>query len=246
MGSESMIDAVEAAASAPGVRALVIRIDSGGGDALASDDMHHAISGIGRRMPVVVSMGSVAASGGYYMACEADRIFADRLTITGSIGIISGKIVFGGLLDSLGVNIESVQTAPMATMYSTFRPFTEAERGRAFDLMEDGYNLFVERVAEGRGMTFGEVDSIGRGRVWSGADALGIGLIDEWGGIADAVVYAAGAAGMDVDGVPEVAIYPAPSFPGSLGFPGAGITAGLWELLSGEPTLFLAPPMAVE
>jgi protease IV len=246
MGSESIRDAVEAAASVPGVRALVIRIDSGGGDALASDEMHHAISNIMRRMPVVVSMGAVAASGGYYMACGADRIFADRLTITGSIGIISGKIVFGGLMDSLGVNIESVQAAPMANMYSTFRPFTETERERAFDLMRDGYEIFVNRVAEGRGMSFEAVDSVGQGRVWSGADALGIGLIDEWGGIADAVVYAAGTAGMDVDAVPEVVVYPMPSFPGSLSLPGAGITSGLWEMLSGELFLFLAPPLEVD
>ena len=187
MGSETLCDLLQEAASRTGVQAIVLRIDSPGGDALASADMHHAVERIRREIPVIVSMGDVAASGGYYMACGADRIFADRMTVTGSIGIISGKFSFGGMMDSLGINIEEVSTGPMASMNSPFRPYTDTQRGRAFDLMEDGYNLFIETVARGRDMTAEEVDSIGRGRIWSGTDALEIDLIDECGGVNDAV-----------------------------------------------------------
>ena len=246
MGSETVCDAIEAAASAPGTRALVVRIDSGGGDALASDDLYHAVSQAAERMPVAVSMGAVAASGGYFMACGADRIFADRLTITGSIGIISGKIAFGGLLDSLGVNVEAVTGGPMADMYSVFRPFTDEERERVGDLMRDGYETFVGRVAEGRGMTFEEVDAVGQGRVWSGADALELGLIDAWGGVADAVEWAAREAGMDADRMPETVVYPTPPFPGTPSLPGVGITTGLDALLGGELYLYMAPPLIVD
>ena len=246
MGSESICNALREAASQPGVQAIVLRIDSPGGDALASDDMHHAVDNIRREIPVIVSMGSVAASGGYDMACGADRIFADRMTVTGSIGIISGKFSFGGLLDSLGINIEEVTTGPMASMYSPFRPYTDRERGRSFDLLEDGYNHFVETVARGRDMTFEEVDSIGRGRVWSGTDALEIGLIDEYGGVVDAVYYAAELTGMDTDQEPEVRIYPTPSFPGSIALPGFGVSEYLVEFLGSDQVLYLMQPVYID
>ncbi len=246
MGSESICDALREAASQTGVQAIVLRIDSPGGEALASDDMHHAVESVRREIPVIVSMGGVAASGGYYMACGADRIFADRMTITGSIGIVSGKFSFGGLLDSLGVNIEEVSTGPMASMNSPFRPYTDRQRGRAFDLMEDSYNLFVETVARGRGMTFEEVDSIGQGRVWSGIDALEIGLIDECGGVVNAVYYAARLTGMETDEVPEVRIYPTPSFPGNLEFPGFGVSEYLVEFLCSDHVLYLMQPVSID
>jgi len=246
MGSETVCDILLEAASRTGVQAIVLRIDSPGGDALASADIHHAVERIRREIPVIVSMGGVAASGGYAMACGADRIFADRMTVTGSIGIISGKFAFGGLMDSLGINVEEVATGPMASMNSPFRPYTERERGRAFDLLEDGYNLFVEMVAEGRGMTFEEVDSVGRGRVWSGSDALEIGLIDEYGGVVDAVYHAARLTGLDIDEVPEVRIYPTPSFPGSIAFPGFGVSEHLIEFLSSDQVLYLMQPGSIE
>ncbi len=246
MGSETVCDILREAASQTGVQSIVLRIDSPGGDALASADMHHAVERIRREIPVIVSMGGVAASGGYHMACGADRIFADRLTVTGSIGIISGKFSFGGLLDSLGVNVEEISTGPMASMNSPFRPYTDSQRGRAFDLMEDGYNLFVETVARGREMTFEEVDSIGKGRVWSGADALEIGLIDEYGGVVDAVYYAAGLTGMSIDEALEVRIYPTPSFPGSIAFPGFGVSEHLVEFIGSGQVLYMMQPLRIE
>ena len=246
MGSESIYNILQTAASRTGVQAIVLRIDSPGGDALASDDIHHAVEKIRKQIPVIVSMGGVAASGGYYIACGADRIFADRMTITGSIGIISGKFSFGGLLDSIGINVEEVSTGPMASMYSFSRPFTDIERGRAFDLMEDGYNLFVETVASGRGMTFEEVDSIAQGRVWSGIDGVEIGIVDEIGGVVDAVHYAAGMTGMDPGEEPDVRIYPTPSFPGSLEMPGFGITSEILELFNPEQILYLMQPIFID
>ena len=246
MGSESICNILRTAASQPGVSAIVLRIDSPGGDALASDDMHHAVERIRKEIPVIVSMGGVAASGGYYMACGADRIFADRMTITGSIGIISGKFSCGELLDSLGINVEEVSTGSMASMSSVFRPYTDVERGRTFDLMEDGYNRFVETVASGRGMTFEEVDSIGQGRVWSGIDGIEIGIVDEIGGVVDAVHYAAGMSGMDPDKELRIRIYPTPSFPGSFEIPGFGITSGILDLFNPEQILYLMQPIFID
>ncbi|MEN8209857.1 MAG: signal peptide peptidase SppA, partial [Candidatus Fermentibacteria bacterium] len=246
MGSETVCDLLREAASQTSVRAIVLRIDSPGGDALASADIHHAVDRIRREIPLVVSMGGVAASGGYYIACGADRIFADRMTITGSIGIISGKFSFGGLMDSLGINIEEVSTGPMASMNSPFRPYTDRQRDRAFNLMEDGYNLFVETVARGREMTFEEVDSIGRGRVWSGTDALEAGIIDEYGGVVDALYYAAELTEMESDEVPEICIYPTPSFTGSIALPGFGISEDLVEFLASDQVLYLMEPLRTE
>lgn len=246
MGSESICNALRTAASHPGVSAIVLRIDSPGGDALASDDMHHAVERIRENIPVIVSMGGVAASGGYYMACGADRIFADRMTITGSIGIISGKFSCGELLDSLGINVEKVSTGPMASMSSVFRPYTDVERERAFDLLEDGYNRFVETVASGRGMTFEEVDSIAQGRVWSGIDGVEIGIVDEIGGVVDAVHYAAGISGLDPDEDIRVRIYPNPSFPGTIEMPGFGITSGIPGLFNTEQILYLMQPIYID
>ena len=246
MGSETVSDVLEEAASQPGVQAIVLRIDSPGGDALASSDIHHAVERARSKIPVIVSMGGVAGSGGYYMACGADWIFADRMTLTGSIGIISGKFSFGGLMENLRINVEEVSTNPMASMYSPFRQYTDGERERSFELMEDGYNVFIETVAEGRDMTFEEVDSIGRGRIWSGTDALEIGIIDECGGVVDAIYYAAGLTGMDIDEIPDVRIYPTPSFPGTMELPGFGVSESLVEFLGSDQVLYLMQPISIE
>lgn len=246
MGSESVCDALEHAASQPGVRAIVLRIDSGGGDALASSDMHHKVEMIRESIPVIVSMGDVAASGGYYMACGADRIFADRMTVTGSIGIISGKFVFGDMLDSLGITYEEMETGPMSAMYSPFQRYTDRERARAMELLQDGYDLFVNTVAEGRGMAYGEVDSVGRGRIWSGSDALEIGLVDELGGVADAVMYASRITGMEGTEVPEVRVYPSPDFPGTMSVPGFGVSEDVLDYLGDRRMLYLMQPMILD
>jgi protease-4 len=249
MGSETLSDQMRRAASVPGVRALVVRIDSGGGDALASDDIHHVMADISDRIPVVVSMGGVAASGGYYMACAADVVYADAMTVTGSIGIISGKFSFGEMLEKLGVNTVQTAVSPSGGMHSSWRPYTEGERERVFLMMADGYDLFAGTVAESRGMSFQAVDSIGRGRVWSGTDALAIGLVDSIGGVADAISCAALMGGID-DRIPAVRVYPEPSSLGSLdpmtGYLGAGFGDTAGELFTEGRLLYMAPPMSIE
>jgi protease-4 len=249
MGSETLSDQIRRAASVPGVRALVVRIDSGGGDALASDDIHHAMAETSGRIPVIVSMGGVAASGGYYMACAADVVYADAMTVTGSIGIISGKFSFGEMLEKLGVNPVQTSVSPSGGMQSSWRPYTEGERERVFLMMADGYDLFVGTVAESRGMSVQAVDSIGRGRVWSGTDALAIGLVDSIGGVADAISCAARMGGID-DRVPAVRVYPEPSALGSLdpmtGYFGSGFGDTACELFTEGRLLYVAPPMSIE
>jgi protease-4 len=249
LGDESFAEMVEAASSVPGVRALVVRIDSPGGDALASENMLHALERAGEDLPVVVSMGGVAASGGYYMACGADRVFADRMTVTGSIGIIGGKFAFGGMLDSLGVAVEEVPGAARSGMGSPLRRYTAEERERRMEMLRDGYRLFVGRVAEGRGMTYEAVDSIARGRVWAGSDAREIGLVDENGGVLDAIRAAGAMAGMDELGYGRVRVYPTPGFPGSISIPGpfgASTVSAVADLLCGERTLYLMAPLVIE
>ena len=220
---------------------------------MASDDMHHTVENIRERMPVVVSMGSVAASGGYYMACGADAIFADRLTVTGSIGIISGKFVFGDLLERIGINVEKVEIHPSGNAGNPFEPYTEEQHERHFNAMREGYNHFVSTVAKGREMTFEEIDAIGQGRVWSGADAIEIGLIDYNGGVVDAIAHAAMLADID-DNYPEIVIFPKLSGFGSIDLmPGlsASVSETVKELadhpfLSSERPLYLAPVILVE
>ena len=251
MGSETVVAMLEQAAGTDGVKAIVLRINSGGGEAMASDDMFHAVENIREDMPVVVSMGSVAASGGYYMACGADAIFADKLTVTGSIGIISGKFVFGDLLERIGINVEKVEIQPAGNPGNPYEPYTEEEHQRHFDAMREGYNLFVSTVAGGRDMTFDEIDAIGQGRVWSGADAIEIGLIDYNGGVVDAIAHAAMLADMN-DRDPEIIIFPGLSGFGTINLlPSLSVISEVKEIvehpfLNSDGPLYLAPVVIVE
>lgn len=249
MGSETMCSLIERAASAPGVKALVLRVDSPGGDAFASEEILHALDRVSERIPVVVSMGAVAASGGYYIACGADSIFADALTVTGSIGVITGKFAIAGLLDRLGVKVETITSWPMADMGSLFSPYTPEQRDRMQALMQNSYDLFVNRVAEGRRMSFDEVHAVAQGRVWAGADAVERGLVDRLGGVTDAVECAWRMAGMDPGDEPAVAVYPQPGLIGSLSLP-VGPLGGLAEAVevAGRmgTTLYLSPIILVE
>lgn len=172
------------------VRAIVLRVDSPGGSALASDVMWREIALTADVKPVIVSMGGVAASGGYYVAAPGTRIFASPLTITGSIGIFFGKADVSRLMDRIGVGVESYKTAPRADAESPFRPFTEAERSELERKLRQYYDLFLERVAEGRSLSKEEVDRAGRGRVWTGEQAQQQRLVDELGGLREALDYA--------------------------------------------------------
>jgi len=252
MGSETICELIRDAASRPGVKAVVIRIDSGGGDAFASEEMHHCIDEISKEMPVVVSMGGVAASGGYYIACCADSIFADSYTVTGSIGVIGGKIAAGELLDRIGIGVETIAPYPMADLFDVFSSFTDDQRRNVEESIGRCYDLFTGRVADGRGMTKEQVDSIGRGRIWSGSDALEIGLVDRIGGLTDAVRCAAGMAGLGEDWVPVIEVHPRPGLFDGLSlspFRGASVLdprSLLNQISAFDRPLYLMQPVIVE
>ena len=179
------------------IKAIVLRVNSPGGSALASDIIWREIELTKTVKPVIVSMGNLAASGGYYIACGAEKIFADPATITGSIGVFGTLPNIKGLTDKIGIYADQVGTNKQALGYSIFEPMSETFREFATAGVENVYNTFLERVAQGRNMTIAEVDAVAQGRVWSGTDARKIGLVDEIGGLDDAIAYAAGTVGVE-------------------------------------------------
>jgi protease IV len=203
-GGETLVRELDAMAGDPNIRAIVLRVDSPGGAALASDKIWRAVRRARARKPVVASMGAVAASGGYYVACAADEIWADPSTLTGSIGIFYGKVDVVGLAGMLGVGIENFARGKRAGADSIFRPFTEEERAALADAMRTYYRLFLARVAEGRGMKVEAVDALGRGRVYSGDRAQQVGLVDRLGGFASALMRARELAGLGSDAPVDV------------------------------------------
>ncbi|MBP6759319.1 MAG: signal peptide peptidase SppA, partial [Flavobacterium sp.] len=167
---------------------------SPGGNALTSDLIWREIELTKKVKPVVVSMGNYAASGGYYIACNANKIFAESNTITGSIGVFGILPNFTQLATKIGVHTEQVKTNENAAEYSPFVPMDEKFKAVTLEGVEHIYKTFVTHVAQGRKMTFAQVDSIAQGRVWSGEQALKVGLVDKIGGMDDAIKYAAGMA----------------------------------------------------
>jgi len=190
IGSESTAKSIREARLDTTIKAIVLRVNSPGGSALASDVIWREVTLAKKVKPVVVSMGDVAASGGYYISCAADRIFAQPNTITGSIGVFglspNAQKLFS---EKLGINIDTVNTNKHSDLGSLYRPASVQEAAYIQKSVEQVYSTFTKRVAEGRGMSQADVDSIGQGRVWSGADAIGIKLVDELGGINDAINY---------------------------------------------------------
>ena len=191
IGEGSMRRAIKEAREDEKVKAIVLRVDSPGGSALTSDLIWREIELTKGVKPVVVSMGNVAASGGYYISCNADMIFAEPNTITGSIGVFGVLPNFTELSKRIGIHTQQIITNKNAADYSPFVPLDDKLRSVTQSDVERIYSIFVNRVAEGRNMTFEQVDNIGQGRVWTGADALGIGLVDKLGNLNDAVAQAA-------------------------------------------------------
>ncbi len=189
-GGRTATAAIDGLASDPLVSAIVIRVDSPGGAVLASDQIWRAIRRAREQKPVVVSMGTVAASGGYYVASAGDEIWADPSTLTGSIGIYYGKIDVAGLASELGVNVETFRIGRRAGADSLYRPFTPEERAALVERIRTYYRMFLTRVAVGRGRTVEQIDALGRGRVYTGDAALRLGLIDRLGGFASALARA--------------------------------------------------------
>jgi protease IV len=199
VGSYSMAEAIKQLREDSSVGAVVLRIESPGGSSLASDVMWRELVLLGKRKPLVVSMGTVAASGGYYVASASKNIFALPLTVTGSIGVFYGKADLSGLLDKIGVTIDTYKTAPRADAESLFRGFTEDEERELAHKVDQFYDTFLDRVSQSRGMTKAEVDAVGRGRVWMGQQAIEKHLIDHLGGLRDALAAARAAANLPND-----------------------------------------------
>jgi len=179
-------------------KAIVLRVNSPGGSVFDSEVIWREVKLAAEEKAMVVSFGDVAASGGYYISCPADQIVAHPNTITGSIGIFGMIPEFSELLnEKIGISTDVVETNENSNFLSLTRPMTEYERQMMQQNIEDGYDIFISHVAEGRGMTKEQVDEIGQGRVWSGQNAKEIGLIDEFGGLQDAIEIAAEIAGLD-------------------------------------------------
>lgn len=191
IGKESINKAFQEALDNVNIKAVVLRIDSPGGDALTSEIILNASRILKGQKPLIVSMGNVAASGGYYIACLADRIFADPMTITGSIGVLAAFPNIRGMTNKIGINAEQVSTHENAMGYSVFEPLSDGFKKSTRASIEKIYHTFKSRVSEGRSLTMDVVEEIAQGRVWSGKDALEIGLIDALGGLEDAIASAA-------------------------------------------------------
>ncbi len=210
LGSDTLIDSIRKVREADDIKGVVLRIDSPGGSAAASDALWRELVLMREahpNRPFVVSMSDLAASGGYYMAMAAPEIVAEPGTLTGSIGIFGGKIVTGGVYGKLGINIEGVSKGAHADMNSPVRPYTDAERAKMGEQLQAFYDQFVERVAASRHMTPERVDEIAQGRVWTGRQARQNGLVDELGGLQRALELVRRKAKLPGNDV-EVVVYP--------------------------------------
>ena len=211
VGSDTMVKAINDAANDSSIKAIVLRVDSPGGSALASDLMWHALENAKAKKPLVVSMSDVAASGGYYIACNANKIVAEPSTVTGSIGVFLGKPVVKGMYDWLGVTNEYVMRGKNAGIFRETEKWTDTERAKMQDQANKIYfGDFVPKVAKGRGKTDEEVNTLGQGRVWTGTQAKERGLIDEFGGLEKAIEVAKGLASLPADKDVKRIVYPAP------------------------------------
>jgi protease IV len=197
MGSDTIASAIRAAAKDEHVRAILLRVNSPGGSYVASDTIwREVVRARAGGTPVVVSMGDVAASGGYYISMAADEIIAQPGTITGSIGVLTGKPVLGEALGRVGVTSDRITHGAHAAMFSQLEPFSSGEWALINDWLDHIYADFTGKVASGRGMTAEQVHEVARGRVWTGADALAHGLVDELGGVEHAATIARRRAGL--------------------------------------------------
>jgi protease-4 len=210
VGDRTLVESLREIRGRRNIRAVVLRIDSPGGSGNASDAVWQELRRLRRDKPVIVSMGDVAASGGYYIACAADEIVADPATITGSIGVFGGKLNVLGLYRKLGLNVETVSRGKHAAMWSPFSDFDPEEEALYQKSLDQFYDVFLARVAEGRKMTPALVDSIGQGRVWSGLAAKQRGLVDRFGGLHEAMEVARARAHIDPKADLVIDVYPRP------------------------------------
>jgi protease IV len=221
-GADTIAAGLREAAHDDSVSAIVLRVDSPGGSVSASETIWREVKKARERgKPVVASMGAVAASGGYYVSMGADAIVANPGTITGSIGVLTGKLVARDLKDRLGVGSDAVRTNANADAWSVNAPFTPAQHAQVEAEADLVYDDFVQRVAQGRHLSVEAVEAVARGRIWTGADALDHGLVDELGGLQAAVRRAKVLAGLDEDAKVRL-----------IGYPGSS----LWDFLRPQPS----------
>jgi protease-4 len=208
LGADTMVEYLRKARADASIKAIVLRIDSPGGSAIASDVIWREVSLTRNAKPVIASMSDVAASGGYYIAMPAHAIVAEPATLTGSIGVVMLKFVIDGTLKKLGVNMEGVSKGRYADLYSPVRAFSPEERARIQEHMQATYDTFVEKAAAGRNTTPERIDAVAQGRVWTGAQAKQIGLVDELGGLERALALAKQHAKLAPDSEVEIVVYP--------------------------------------
>jgi protease-4 len=209
MAATEISRAFRAAVRDPAVRAIIFRVDSQGGSVVASESIwREVVHARERGKPVIVSMGDVAGSGGYYVAAPADKIVAEPATLTGSIGVLAGKLVVSDLFQKLGLSTDSAQIGANAAMYSSTSEFSERAHSRLEAFLDETYKSFKDRVASGRHMTQEAVEEVAKGRVWSGEDAKGRGLVDELGGTAAALRLAKEAVKLAPDAAVKLVVFP--------------------------------------
>ena len=236
VGSDTMVQQIRRVRDDSSIRAIVLRIDSPGGSSIASDVIWRELM-ITRdekpSRPLIASMSDLAASGGYYIAMPGQVIVAHPGTLTGSIGIYTGKIAIEGTLGKVGVTTETVTSGANADIYSPFKPFTPAQRARVQDYMQGFYDTFVEKAAESRRMTPEKIDAVAQGRVWTGRQAREHGLVDALGGLGEAVRIAKERAGIAADEDVELVIYPARRSIYEAFTEQFGAGASAWSVLAG-------------
>jgi len=207
MGSDSITAQLRRLRKDPRIKAVVLRVNSPGGSALASDLIYREAELLAKEKPLVISMGGMAASGGYWISMPANHIVSNQLTVTGSIGVLFGKFNLKGFYDKIGITKETVRTSTYADMFSDYRNFTSDEKERITGMMTHLYQQFINKVASSRKMSYEEVDAVAQGRIWSGTRAHSIKLVDELGGLWEALSSAASLAGLE-DNLFSVYTYP--------------------------------------
>ena len=210
LGSDTLVRAIHAARTDDSVRAIVLRIDSPGGSAVASDVIWREVTLATQDKPVIASMSNLGASGGYYIAMGADTIVAQPATLTGSIGVVAGKIATEGTYAKVGITVEPVSNGRFAGIYSPVTPFSDDERAKMQEHIDAIYEQFLMKAAEGRGTSRDAIHEVAQGRVWTGRQAKERGLVDELGGLGLAIALAKARVGIDADTEVELVVYPRP------------------------------------
>jgi protease-4 len=209
VGSEAMRRAFRAAGKDPNVKVIVLRINSPGGSALASEVMWQAVRNVAKTKPVIVSVGGMAASGGYYLACSGDTIIADPAAIIGSIGVVGGKFVTKDLFAKIGLGTETFKEGRNAGLYSSTEPWDDRQKRLVRTWMQETYDLFTQRVMQCRKDKIADIDKVARGRIFTAEQAKEKGMIDQIGGIDQSIAFAADKVHLK-HGDYDVHVYPEP------------------------------------